>query len=396
LEYLALLKANRNLRLLWFINLISGFGSWFSVVAVYTLLLDFNASAMIVAIAAAFHWLPGALQAPISGTIVDRSDTKKLMVNLLLVETVTTFAMITVDSPSLIWLLLLLVFVKMSSASFFFTAEMALTPSLVSKEELRLANDINSITWSVTFVAGMAAGGLFVEYAGVKEAFLLDTFTFLVALVLLLRLDLSRFTGNHAEGFVHFVKAGFAYIKNHPFLFHLIALHATVGFTAFDALVTLLAKHYYADVVSEPLAIGFINAVRALGLAVGPFLFIKIKDPKMLLGWLFWGQGGAILLWAFLQPSYYHAFVGIFLTGLFTTSIWSITYSLIQSSVQKEYYGRVIAYNDMFFLLTNAGVSLLIGLLAGSGISLEMITVGLGSLFLVGALYYRRVRPRLG
>lgn len=396
MEYFALLRANRNIRILWFINLISGFGSWFTVVAIYSLLIDFNASPLIVAIAAAFHWLPGALQAPVSGTVVDRSDTKKLMYTLLLIETATTILMILVDAPTLIWLLLLLVFVKMSSASFFFTAEMALIPSLVTKEELRTANDINSITWSVTFVVGMAAGGLFVEYVGITEAFIFDALTFLAAILLLTRLDIPRFAKNHAESFIHFVKAGFRYIKEHPFLIHLILLHATVGFTAFDALVTLLAKNYYAGTVSEPLAIGFINAVRAVGLALGPFLFIKFKDQKKLLGLLLLGQGAAILLWATLQPTYYLSLAGAFLTGLFSTSIWSLTYSLIQSSVEKAFYGRVIAYNDMVFLTTNAVVSLMIGLLASYGVPLESITALLGTLFLLSAVYYRMVRSRLG
>ena len=396
MEYITLLRANKNIRILWFLNLISGFGSWFTVVAIYSLLIDFNVSPLIVAIAAAFHWLPGALQAPISGTVVDRSDTKKLMYILLVVEAATTLMMIAVDSPGLVWLLLLLVFIKMSSASFFFTAEMALIPSLVTQEELRAANDINSITWSITFVVGMATGGLFVEYVGIKEAFILDTLTFGAAILLLTRLDISKFVKNHTEGFIHFVKAGFFYIKEHPFLIHLIFLHATVGFTAFDALVALLAKNYYADIVSEPLAIGFINAIRALGLAMGPFLFIRFKDQKKLLGSLLLGQGAAILLWAVLQPSYYAAFIGIFLTGLFSTSIWSLTYSLIQSSVQKAYYGRVIAYNDMVFLTTNALVSLMIGILAGYGIALEMITGILGLLFFGSAVYYKVIRSRLG
>ena len=102
------------------------------------------------------------------------------------------------------------------------------------------------------------------------------------------------------------------------------------------------------------------------------------------------------MLWAVLQPSYYAAFIGIFLTGLFSTSIWSLTYSLIQSSVQKAYYGRVIAYNDMVFLTTNALVSLMIGILAGYGIALEMITGILGLLFFGSAVYYKVIRSRLG
>lgn len=376
-------------------NIMSGFGSWFTVVAIYTLLLKFNAPALIIALAAAFHWLPGALQAPISGTIIDRSDTKKLMFILLFIEMGATICMIYIDSAELVWLLLVLVFIKMSSASFFFTAEMALIPSLVSKDELRIANDINSITWSVTFVLGMALGGLFVEYAGVKNAFLLDAFAFLVAISLLTRLNIPKFVKSHTESFAHFVKEGYRHLKEHPFLIHLILLHATVGFTAFDALVTLLAKTYYINTISEPLAIGFTNAVRALGLAVGPFIFFKFKNQKELLGKLLLAQGISIIIWSFLQHDFYTSLIGSFLVGLFTTSIWSITYSLIQSSVEKRFYGRVVAYNDMFFLMTNAFVSMFIGVLASFGLRLEYITVILGVLFLFSAFYYRLIKNKI-
>lgn len=376
-------------------NIMSGFGSWFTVVAIYTLLLKFNAPALIIALAAAFHWLPGALQAPISGTIIDRSDTKKLMFILLFIEMGATICMIYIDSAELVWLLLVLVFIKMSSASFFFTAEMALIPSLVSKDELRIANDINSITWSVTFVLGMALGGLFVEYAGVKNAFLLDAFAFLVAISLLTRLNIPKFVKSHTESFAHFVKEGYKYLKEHPFLIHLIFLHATVGFTAFDALVTLLAKTYYIDTISEPLAIGFTNAIRALGLAVGPFIFIRYKDQKKLLFALLLLQGISIITWSFLQHDFYTSLIGSFLVGLFTTSIWSITYSLIQSSAEKRFYGRVVAYNDMFFLLTNAFISIFIGILASFGLRLEYITVILGVLFLFSAFYYRLIKNKI-
>ena len=187
---------------------------------------------------------------------------------------------------------------------------------------------------------------------------------------------------------------GFVYLRNHPLLLPIIFLHATVGFTSFDALVALLAKENYAHIVSEPLAIGTIDAIRAAGLFIGPLLFIRFKQLNRLLLWLLIGQGVGIWFWALLQPWYYLSFIGLFLTGLFTTSIWSITYSMLQTTTEEGYRGRVIAYNDMLFLLTNAVVALAIGFLADSGIPLWLITGGLGTLFLLSAGYYGLVKKR--
>ena len=106
-------------------------------------------------------------------------------------------------------------------------------------------------------------------------------------------------------------------------------------------------------------------------------------------------QAGALFLWSGMQTDYYLSLAGSFIAGLFTTSIWSLTYSLLQGTVEKAYYGRVIAYNDMVFLSTNAVISLMIGILAQSGIALENITALLGGLFLLSFVYFRIVKDKI-
>lgn len=395
MTYRRLLAENPAFRTLWLVNLVSSFGSWFSTVAVYTLLIRFDAPATVIALAAALHWLPGILQAPLTGVLIDRVAPKKLMLVLLAVELAATLLYLSVTGPEYVWLLLALIFFRMGAASFFFTTMQSTVPKLVTREQLRLANDITSVTWSLTFVFGMGLGGVAVEWLGVSAAILLDSLTFFASLYWVATIRFPAHTALAVAKASRLLKEGWRYLRGHPSLGHLILLHATVGFTSFDALVTLLAKNYYADVLSEPLAIGLINAVRAVGLAIGPFIFLRFRNPKSLLTWLFIGQGTAILFWALFQYDFYAALPGLFLTGLFTTSIWSLTYSLIQTQADNGYQGRVIAYNDMAFLAMNAAVALLIGALADHGLSLEAITLLLGSLFLVAAGYYLLVRKRI-
>jgi MFS transporter, DHA3 family, macrolide efflux protein len=394
MTYLQLLSTNKNIRTLWLAGLFSNFGSWFTTVALYALLLEFNASSMLVAVLAAIHMIPGALLAPVSGVMIDKVDAKKLILSLIVLQIVATFFMIFINDASQIWLLFLLVLFKMAGASFVFTAEMALTPHLVKEEELRYANDINAATWSITFVVGMALGGLAVEYIGIASAFILDIITFIIAFLLMKNLQIHKTIHKSSERIFHLMKEGFFYLKNRPKVMHLILLHAAVGLTAFDALITLLARDYYANQVSEPLAIGFMQAIKAVGLFLGPFVFIYFTNQKKLLTWLFFAQGLAILLWVTLQFDYYLSFFGLFFTGLFITSIWSITFSMIQSSIDEAYYGRVIAYNDMIFLSVNAIVSILIGVLAQAHLSLELITSIFGVMFFVTGFYYLWVKKR--
>ena len=64
---------------------------------------------------------------------------------------------------------------------------------------------------------------------------------------------------------------------------------------------------------------------------------------------------------------------------------------MLQQNCKKEFYGRVIAYNDMIFLGFSALISFIIGLLYDIGLSVEMIASFMGSLFFIGAFYYHIV-----
>jgi MFS family permease len=102
-------------------------------------------------------------------------------------------------------------------------------------------------------------------------------------------------------------------------------------------------------------------------------------------------QGVAIILWAVTQFNFYLSLIFVFATGLFTTLLWSITYSMLQEKCDKEYLGRVISYNDMFFMISCVLTTLFIGLMA-SLTSLDIITILLGIGFLLFALYFIRIR----
>jgi len=73
---------------------------------------------------------------------------------------------------------------------------------------------------------------------------------------------------------------------------------------------------------------------------------------------------------------------------LFTTTLWSYTYTLLQKNIEEKYYGRIVAYNDMLFLSSATLTSFMIGYLATHNISLESITMLIAGGFIVGGLYF--------
>ena len=375
------------IRRLSLIQLISYFGTWFSQVAIFSMIVALGADELTIAFTAAMAMLPAVVLAPIIGNVIDRIPFKKLMLILLLVEMTMTLGFIFIDSLEYLWVLLILIFFRSAAASMLFSAEMTLFPKLVSGEMLKNTNEIHSIIWSLCYAAGMAAGGIATHYMGFDTAFMIDALLYSVALILLWGLQLSLEGHSHADSHLEMFKDGFRYLLSKKKILHLILLHASIGLTSFDALITLLADFEYKILTSVPLAIGWMNATRALGLMIGPF-FISNIIHKNNLHYFFILQGLAIILWSQLEYHFYYALAGLFVTGFFITTLWSYTYLLIQEETESKYMGRVISYNDMFFMLSNVVTALFIGYASKWGISLENITLTLGVGFLFVAIYY--------
>jgi MFS family permease len=386
--YVTLLRSNALLMRLSTIQLICYFGAWFSHTAIYTLLIELSAPVWALSLAAAFTFLPSMLLAPFSGALIDKIDTKKFMLLLTLIEIITVFFLIFIDSLDFLWLLLALIFIRMGTGSIYFQTEMSLLPKLLNDADLKVANEIHSIIWSISYAFGMASAGFYIHYLGTTSAFIADMVIYMLGFWLLLGLDIPSLVSEKSVRVLEMIVSGFRYLKAHPKIMHLILLHASVGLSAYDALIALLADYQYKQILSVALVMGFINATRALSLIVGQFILSPFTNTKTLF-WIFIAQGLTIILWGVLQYDFYTSFLGIVLCGLFTTTLWSYTYTLLQYETQEAFYGRVIAYNDMVFMGMSTLVSLAIGGLFAYGMPLSAITSLLGMGFIGFAFYWR-------
>ena len=389
MNYRKLFREHKIIRDLSLVQFIAYFGAWFSNVAIYTMLVDFGSTEMAISVVTAMHFIPAILIAPLSGAIIDRVKIKPLMIFLLSTELLMTILFLTIDNKEQIWFLMILIFIRMSAASMFFSTEMSLLAKLLNGKPLQMANEIHSIIWSFTYAVGMAVSGFVVNSFGHKTAFIIDAIIFAVALIVFIRIDFVVKASQTTDKIFQLIKDGFIYIKNNKLILHLIFLHSSVGLTSFDALITILAKNEYKYIISVPLAIGFSNAVRAVALMFGP-MFISKYVTKENLHYLLAFQGLAIILWSLTQSNFYISLISLFIVGLSTTTLWSFTYALLQNNCDEKYIGRVISYNDMFFMLSCVVTTLFIGLMA-SLISTDIITILLGIGFLAFAFYYTRI-----
>lgn len=389
MNYRKLFSEHKIVRDLSLVQFIAYFGAWFSNVAIYTMLVDFGSTEMAISVVTAMHFLPAILIAPFSGAIIDRVKIKPLMITLIATELLMTILFLTIDDKSELWLLMIFIFIRMSAASMFFSTEMSLLAKLLNGKPLQMANEIHSIIWSFTYAFGMAISGFIVNSYGIKTAFIIDAFIFLTALIIFININFVVKASVTSDKIFQLIKDGFIYIKNNKIILHLIVLHSCVGLTSFDALITILAKNEYKYIISVPLAIGISNATRAVALMFGPMIISKYVTKENL-HYLMIFQGLAVILWGFVQNDFYISLIALFIVGLSTTTLWSFTYALLQNKCDEKYIGRVISYNDMFFMLSCVLTTLFIGLMA-SLTSVDIITILLGIGFLVFAFYYTRI-----
>ena len=367
------------------VQLVAYFGAWFSNVAIYTMILHFGVDPITNAIVVSMYALP-ALLAPLSGAIVDKFEFKRFMIGMLVIELSMTLFYLTIIDITQVPLLMFFIFIRMTAASLFFQAEMSLLPQVVKKEELKYANELHSIIWSVTFALGMALGGISVDKLGIKSTIMIDGGLFIVAIMIFasIQFEVQKKT---TESISTLIKEGFYYLKGHKALLHLIMIHATVALTSFDALINLLTDMEYKTIIAIPLAIGWLNAVRAVGLMCGPLMIGKRVNHNNL-HLLFIMQGIMIVIWAMVEHNFYLSLGMMFFIGFFTTLLWSYTYTLIQTHTESKFLGRVVAYNDMIFMMVSIMTTLFIGVAFKWGMSLGAITATIGVGFIAAGGYY--------
>ncbi len=360
----------------------------FTQVAIFTLLAENGAGAFELSIAAVMFWLPAVIISPFSGVVADRFSPKLLLPTLIATEIVSTLMFLGATDKDQYWTLLGLLFIRSSAGVAYYQTTMALLPKVLEGEELQKANEIHSIIYSFCLTAGMALGGVVVYYFGVIMAFLIDAGLYCFGFYILLKTTMPRMEP-HIESAISMLVDGARYLLGSKIIIFIMATHAVVATTLFDAIVTLLAKNRYAEVIAIPLAIGFINAIRALSAVLGPLYLSKIAN-KTTIGYFMLIEGLFLIVWFFLSESFYSSLLGAFLAGIMLTTIWSYTMTMLQEVVDERYYGRVIAYNDMFFTTTAVVSSVFIGFVLDMGVDERYGIVLIGVLFLVvGTLYFR-------
>lgn len=334
---------NRQFFVLWLAQLVSNFGDWLALLALFSLVAfrwkgtPYEVSGIFIAFA-----LPWALLGPVAGVFVDRWDLKRTMIAS---DIVRGALVLLLTFAADVYQVYAVVFALGAVSAFFIPAQNSIIPLLVRREELLVANSINAQTLQLNKIVGPAAAGFVVAAAGERMCFYLDSASFLFSAVLLLLITARRTPtagGRGPAAVLADLREGLGFLWQHPAVrFVVLAmLAALVAIGAFDA----LAAVYVRDVLAaESRVFGFIISLIGVGsilgsLAIGRYGQRWSRVLLVVLG--IGGIGAGVALLAVTSTTAVALLVSFFL-GLGASGAIVPAQTLIQEETPQALLGRV-------------------------------------------------------
>ncbi len=179
------LRASRDFRLLWFGELVSSAGSQIALVAVFVQVYALTNSVAAVGLVGLVRLVPLALATLLGGPIIDTRDRRRLLLmaemgQLLSSAVLMVGALMGKPPVALVYVGAALV---SGCGGFAASIRSAISPNLVSKQQLPSMVALNQLMFNSTMIVGPAIGGLVIDEFGLAVAYGLDVMSFLAAIV---------------------------------------------------------------------------------------------------------------------------------------------------------------------------------------------------------------------
>ncbi len=194
--YLNLLRRNPDFSRLWYAQVVSLFGDWFSTITLLALVAAYSPENKGLAVSGLLlaRSLPPMLISPAAGVLIDRFDRKRLLVwSNWLRAIVVLLLVLTTGGSHWLWAIYALTVLQFSLSAVFEPGQSAVVPSLVQGNDLVIANTLLNVTWSAILAFGAAVGGVVSSVFGATTALLIDALTFVVAGWLIEQIDRHKF-----------------------------------------------------------------------------------------------------------------------------------------------------------------------------------------------------------
>jgi MFS family permease len=400
--YFALLRSNRDFRLLWLGQVVSQLGDWFDTIALFTLVLRLTGSGRAVGLVLVARFLPSVVLGPLSGVLADRFNRRHIMIASDIGRAFVVLGFLFVRRPEQVRLVYALTVLQLGFSAFFEPARSAAVPSIVRARELVAANSISSVTWSVMLTLGAAIGGPITEWFGTDAAFVIDSLTYVVSALLIASFRLPRraprekrkLTVAKALGVTDTLE-GLRYVRKRPRVLAVLLVKPAWGLGG--GILTLLpvfGEKIFAVGGGAALGMSVLYAARGVGTAVGPVLMRRFygetrRQMQRAIGFSFLLAGVFYVSFGAAR-SFTPALVWLAVAHMGGSILWVFSTVLLQATVEDEFRGRVFAAELMLMTLAMAASNYATGeALDRFGVSPRIAVAVIGIFFcLPGALWF--------
>jgi MFS family permease len=196
------LKRTGDFRLLYFGQMISGFGSALTYVVLPIQMYQLTHSTVMVGLLSVAEFVPMLLVAFFAGALADHFNRRHLLLGCDSLMSVT-LVMLTANAllpRAHIELLFVAAALLAALNSFHRPASEAMTPQLVRADEMTAVAALNSIRGNAAFIVGPGVGGWIAVTFGPASAFGIDAATYLFGIGALLAMRQKEFRGGEEGG----------------------------------------------------------------------------------------------------------------------------------------------------------------------------------------------------
>ncbi|MFF7416558.1 MFS transporter [Streptomyces smyrnaeus] len=256
-------RDSRDFRTLWTAGLITTFGSFLTFVALPLQVKELTGSAAAVGALGAVELVPLIVFGLYGGALADAFDRRRLILGseAALGAVALVLLLNTLLPQPMVWPLYAAAALSSALVGVQRPALDAILPRIVAHAQLSAAAALNSLRWQVGGVAGPALAGILIAYAGLETAYAIDLATFVLSLLMTLRLAPSPPAHDAAKPSLRGIWEGARYAWHRKDLLGTYAVDVVAMLFAFP----IALFPFLADELDAPWSLGLMYAALPFG-----------------------------------------------------------------------------------------------------------------------------------
>jgi MFS family permease len=390
-------RLDRDFRIIWLGQLISGLGRQVTVVALPFELWQLTHSSLSIGLLALVQLVPILIFSLGGGAVADAVDRRRLLIatQALLAGSSLCLAVLAAQPNPSIWALYAVAFVAAGVGAVDQPTRSSALPRLVPRERLPAAIAVNTLSGQTVSVAGPVFAGVIIATSGVAAAFAFDVATFVASLIALLLIAPIPPHPEAARPGLRSIAEGLRFAVDRRIVLATFAIDLNA--MVFGMPSSLFPQLALTVFNTGAAGYGLMNAAPAVGALVGAAFsgwVSRVRRPGLGVVASVAGWGSAIVAFGLLTASFPLALVCLAVAGGTDVISAVLRNSIVQLVTPDHLRGRV---SSMYSLVVTSGPRLgdaeAAGVAAVAGPQFSVVSGGV--LCLVGLLAVVRLFPQL-